>query len=127
MKQILLLFLVVILFQVVSLANEYSEAYFVEGNAASDALELYDYTSSLSYLAPCIQKYSDVKQGYYNCICACNDRAAISVIKKCDGILSRHSEWGNRPVNVQFGNSTRVINPVAYRTIINAVRPCLNK
>ncbi len=115
------------LLHTVSSASEYSEPYFAEGVAAADALELYDYTNALSYLGPCIQQYSDVKQGYYNCICACNDRDAIAIVKKCEGILSRHSEWGNKPINVKFGSYTRVINPVAYRNIVNYVRPCLNK
>ena len=127
MRQVLLSFFIISLFQIASFAYEYSEPYFVTGNAASDALELYEYTQGLSYLGPCLQQYSDIKQGYYNCICARNDRDAILILKKCNNILSKHPEWGNSPINVRFGNSTRVINPVAYRSIINAVRPCLYK
>lgn len=127
MKKILFISLVLLIFNFFIKVSAYEEAYFVSGSSASDVIELYDYMSALGYLGNCIQRYGDVKTGYYNCICACNDRNAISVLKKCENILSKHPEWGNRAVNAKFGNSTRVINPVAFRTIINAVKPCLNK
>ena len=127
MKQILLSFVIISLFQIASFAYEYSESYVAVGSAASDALELYDYTAGLSYLGPCIQRYENPNQGYYNCICACNDKDAILVVRKINNILSKHPEWGNKPVNVDYGNSTRIINPVAYRNIVNYVRPCLYK
>lgn len=106
----------------------YQEAYFAQGSEASDALEVYDIFNSLQYLAPCLQNYADnYEKGYYYCVCTCKDKNAISIIKRTNNILSKHPNWNNRAVNVQFGSSTRVINPAAYYKIINATRPCLNK
>ncbi|MBR2525588.1 hypothetical protein IKE67_03900 [bacterium] len=120
--------LMVLFFFAGSPCLSYQEAYFAEGSEASDALEIYDIFNTLGYLRPCLQNFAEnYEKGYYYCVCTCNDKNAISVIRKTNSILSKHPNWNNRAVNVQFGSSTRVINSAAYYRIINATRPCLNK
>ena len=121
-------FVLIALFLSFSPCMAYQEAYFATGNEASDALEIYDIFDALQYLSPCLQDYADnYEKGYYYCVCTCNDKNAMSIIRKTNSILSKHPNWKGVTVNVKFGNSTRAINPAAYYRIINATRPCWNK
>lgn len=104
------------------------QAFFAEGKDADDAMELYSSTEKIQYLAPCIQSYNDVKKAYYNCICGKNDKKAIAIIKQSGDILAKHQDWLSKgPINVKYENRTKIVNPAAYKIIIDAVSPCLNK
>ena len=100
--------------------------YYASGSEATDAERLYSSTNKLQHLSPCLTSYSDIKQGYYNCVCQKNDSAAIAAIKQMKDILNRHQDWfAKGTINYNYENRTRAVNPQAYKMIIDSVSPCL--